>query len=52
MKAKLRTNSFGGLRRERAFLMFPSGHIVWLVTIRYGLGFAAARRAMMNYGLG
>jgi hypothetical protein len=34
-----------------AFLMLSSRQISWRVTIRYGLGFAAARRVRMNAGL-
>ena len=49
MMAKLRTNFVGGSRMTRiVLLMFPSGHIMWLVTICYCLGFALALRAMMT----
>jgi len=47
MKANLRTTSLGGLRMTSVALSCsPSGHILWLVTIRYCLGFTVARRAM------
>jgi hypothetical protein len=39
-------------RDRRASEMLPSRHSLWRVRIRYALGFAAARRALMIAGLG
>jgi len=46
-------NSLDGPRSTiLTLLIFFSRHITWLVRIRYGLGFAAARRAMTRARLG
>jgi hypothetical protein len=46
-------NALGGFGvASFALLMFPSRQVTWLLKIRYGLGFAAARRAMTIAGLG
>jgi hypothetical protein len=39
-------------RDRRASEMLPSRHSLWRVRIRYALGFAAARRALMSAELG